>query len=475
MEDETPDLADLRNYMWRSGDLSWKLDGLQASIRKAIHDAKAKCALILSSRQIGKSFLIVCMALEWLLKHEKMGNRKIARIIAPTLKQCADIVADNLEPIADDAPAGLVERIKSEYRWKVGKRCELRLGALEREHVNGNRGGNAGLIIYEECGFVRGEDFTYGTKSVLGPQLLRTGGIELYISSPSEDPEHPLHTEILPRCAELGTAFRYTVHDSPSLTPELIREAMDRCGGEDSDSWRREYLAMIIRPRSLVVIPDYDESIHVRAFTEPVECLWQVTLDWGGVKDMTVALLHTREWIHDVDLVWDELCYPPNTPTSTIIQGLRDLTSGRQIHAWYADVPGQLQVDVNDAYQIPLAIPPKSDWKASVTAMATRFTRRKVLIHPRCLFLRQSCRGGIFNNIRTDFARTPALGHMDALAALMYAIRTTSKDDPYAMPRQPDPEKVLSIVRPPPEAAMAEMLVPKSFPGIGRSFGSFRR
>lgn len=460
---DEPTEDEIREFMWREGDLEWKLDSLQASIRNTIHAKHAKAACILSSRQIGKSYLISTMAIEWLLRQHKF---KIARIVAPTLKQCADIVADNINPICADAPAGLIERIKSEYRWKVGK-GELRLGALERAHVDGNRGGNASLIIYEECGFVKADDFNYGVNSVLGPQLLRTGGIEMFISSPSEDPEHPLHTDVLPRCAELGTAFRFTVYDSPSLTPALIREAMERCGGEDTDAWKREYLAQIIRPSSLIVIPSYDEQIHVKAFGDPLACKWHVTVDWGGVRDKTVALLHTHEYGAATDLIADERVWPANTPTSSIIDGLRALAGGREIHRWTADVPGQLQVDLQSAYDLEVTLPQKSDWQASVNAMSVKFSTQKILVHPRCLFLRQSCRGGMFNKTRTDFERSDALGHMDALAALMYAVRTQDRENPYYA-KEPSRDRYFIVKGPDEELDLATTLSPKAF-------GNFRR
>lgn len=467
---DDPTLEDIQAFMWRVGDLEWKLDSLQASIRNTIHKKKAKSVCILASRQIGKSYLASTMAIEWCLRQ---GKSKIARIVAPTLKQCADIVADNLGPICGDAPAGLIDRSKSEYRWRIGK-SELRLGALERAHVDGNRGGNASLIIYEECGFVKGDDFNYGVNSVLGPQLLRTGGIEFFISSPSEDPEHPLHTTILPRCAEAGTAFRFTVYDSPSLTPELITEAMRRCGGENTDDWKREYLAQIIRPSSLVVIPSYDETQHVSQFHEPLACKWQITIDWGGVRDKTVALLHTHEFVHDTDLIVDERVWAANTPTSEIIKGLRELAADREIARWSADVPGQLQVDLQSAYDLPVSVPPKSDWQASINAMSVRFSTGKIKIHPRCLFLRQTCRAGHFNRQRTDFERSESLGHMDALAALMYALRTQDRENPYTHTGLPR-DRYFVVAAPEEDMDLAEALNPKVFGAATKTFGSFRR
>ena len=41
-----------------------------------------------------------------------------------------------------------------------------------------------------------------------------------------------------------------------------------------------------------------------------------VTIDWGGVKDKTVAALHTYDYLQNKKLFWDERVHDPNTPTS---------------------------------------------------------------------------------------------------------------------------------------------------------------
>ncbi len=429
-----PSYDDLKSTFWRLGDLRYKLDSLQRGISKTVRSHEAKKVLILSSRQIGKSYWACAYALEYLANNPG----KIVRIVAPTLKQCGDIVQDNLLPICRDAPEGFIVPKKSEYRWDLANGSSLRLGALERAHVDGNRGGNASIVIYEECGFVKADDFTYGVNSVLGPQLLRSNGREIFVTSPSEDPDHPIHIAILPECEALGTLFRYTVYDSPSITAPQIEEAARRCGGVDTEAFKREYLAQIIRPSSLMIIPDYDPRRHVVPFRLPTSLVWNVTIDWGGVRDLTVALLHTYDFLSNKYLIWDEMMWKANTPTSKIVDDLRVWESDYPIAARWADVPGQTQVDLIAIHNYQTSTPPKSDWVASVNQMAVRFSMDQIMIHPRCIFLQRSIRGGMFNKNRTDFDRSLELGHMDALAALMYALRAQDLDNPYGEYVPPD-------------------------------------
>lgn len=477
------------HYMWqREKDLSYKLDNLQIRIHEIVNSVKAKKVCILSSRQIGKSYWDCCFSLQFLV----LFPNKIARIVAPTLKQAGDIVQDNLARIILDAPPGFITNRKTDYRWELSNGSSLRLGALERANVDGNRGGNASLVIYEECGFVKQEDFIYGVNSVLGPQLLRSKGIELYVSSPSEDPDHPLHTQVLPECESLGTAFVFTVFDSPSITRDMVAEAMRRSGcvfDMDfidgvyqlkyinaqtvnelaskrnvflSEAFRREYLAEIIRPATLMVIPGYNPAIHVSPFRMPINCVWSITVDWGGVRDLTVALLHTYDYLTDTDLIWDEKMWPANTSTDIIYNGLQEWEEAYPVQTRWGDVPGQLQVDLASQYDYQINLPQKSDWKASVNNMSARFSTNKILIHTRCTFTQKSCRAGMFNKNRTDFERTPDLGHCDALAALMYAIRSQDRSNPYEK-SVPSRDHVFFLPKPNESEDLGEMLNPKRF------------
>jgi hypothetical protein len=67
------------------------------------------------------------------------------------------------------------------------------LGVLERANVDSLRGGNANLVICEEGGFVSSDDYDYALRSVIGPQLLRSGGQLIHVTTPSRR-TRPLHS-----------------------------------------------------------------------------------------------------------------------------------------------------------------------------------------------------------------------------------------------------------------------------------------
>ncbi len=466
-----------RQTLWHRGNLSYKLDSLQKSIKEAINKAEGDEVCILSSRQIGKSYLIACLALEYCIKHP--GS--IVRIMASTLKQVGDIVADNIDPIIADAPIGLVQREKSSHRWRVGQ-SSLRVGPLERAHVDGNRGGNAEAIFLEEGGFIPSEDYRYAIKSVIGPQLLRSGGRLFHVTTPStEEVDHMIHTEILPKCELMGTAFRYTIDDSPQITPELRAKAVERCGGENTVAWQVEYMARIIRNEESVVIPPFSAGLHVKQFEDPLETIWQVAIDFGGVRDKTAALLYTYDFRRNRYLWKDERVFEPNTSTDEIVAEIKRMEGSLSIGARWADAPGQLQIDLEQVLGYSVAPPQKDDWRASVNALQVSFAQNLHEIDPACKFLIQSLSFGRFNKNKTDFDRNPVLGHCDALAAMIYGFRMADRTSPYPY-MKPSRDRYFTMSQGKSEFdKLGDALSPKTFggdfsSGVGhKRFGSFRK
>ncbi len=471
METEDFTRLDIRHYLWRRGDLSWKLHATQKKIHEVVASSSSDEVLVFSSRQLGKSYWAAIYALEYCIKHPN----SIVRILAATLKQIQDIVNDNINPICQDAPHGLIERQKSSYRWQVGS-SSLRIGPLERAYVDYNRGGNAALVICEEGGFVKSEDYDYAVKSVIGPQLLRSGGKLIHVTTPSKDPLHVIHTETLPKAALHDALFRYTIYDNPQISTEQIEKAKELCGGAHTEAWRREYLAEVVRDPASTIVPTFDESRHVRDFKTPSTARYYMAIDWGGVRDKTVGLIYGYDFQRDRVLFLDEFVVEPNTPTEAIVRVARDkaaILPDPLLGVW-ADCPGQLQIDLHQSHGFEVRLPIKDDWQAGINNMQLAFARGFVEIHPRCKFLIQSLHSGQYNKHRTDFERSAVLGHCDALAAAMYALRMVDKTMPSDLPNYPK-NRYLQVNKPPKdEEIVASAIVPKSFISDRKRFGSFK-
>jgi hypothetical protein len=196
---------------------------------------------------------------------------------------------------------------------------------------------------------------------------------------------------------------------------------------------------------SKVVIPHFDPKKHVAQFRLPNPCNLQLTGDWGGVRDLTVGLVHTYDFMTNRLLIWDEIKFDQNTPSRIICKEMRKKWDDLDFHSVHFDVQGQTSIDMHQYDFWDCAIPPKSDWLATVQTMSSLFTCDQILIHPRCSFLIKSIKGGVFNKHRTDFERFSepgGIGHCDALAALMYANRVQNRENPYPNPHWSNNEQI---------------------------------
>lgn len=451
---------------WRAADLTFKLWPQQEIIYHSIRSLPPHIdeAVVLCARQFGKSHLGVILAIEDCLRYDDV----CILIIGPTLKQTREIVAPRLRRIAQDAPPGLIRPSKSEGKWYIGT-SELVIGGMD-VNSSAQRGKTVQTVYIEEIVESKEDDYLEALRSDIGPALTHSkGGKIIYLTTLPKIPDHPFITDTMARAELNGALYRYTIDDNRALSEEQYEACVRRSGGRHTDDFRREYLCEIIRDRQLVIVPDFDARLDVEAFTIPHWFNYQIFTDWGGVRDMTVSLLMGYDFLRAVDYVIDEMVWPANTPTENIVDDWKKWGVGIEWDKFLSkkpqaeqkqfifkgvypkkhviDAPGQLQVDLRDTHRIAFDTPNKEDWESNVNHMANRFAIRKIKIHPRCRFTKQTCQSGIFNKKRTDFERTTALGHMDAAAALMYAIRDLDRSSPY--PAQSQQSSNMFIAQPP--------------------------
>ena len=308
------------------------------------------------------SHLGVILALEDCLRYDDV----CIVVVGPTLKQTREIVAPRLRRIMADAPPGLIQPSKSEGKWYVGT-SELVMGGMDM-NSSAQRGKTVQNVYVEEIVDSRPDDYLESLRSDIGPALTHSvGGKLIYLTTLPKIPDHPFITETMP-AAELNNAlFVYTIDDNAALSQAQYDACVKRSGGKHTDDFKREYLCQIIRDRNIVIIPDFNREVHV---SENIEALTdmnlEVFIDWGGVRDKTAALLMGFDYLRALDYVLDELIWPHNTPTEQIVKDIRNNWGRYDIKRYYADAPGQLQVDLASQYQFDVTVPLKSDWEAAV-------------------------------------------------------------------------------------------------------------
>ena len=430
-----------RHRMWLDGELSWKIwlqqEPIYEGIRSVASSAPVEEIVVLCARQFGKSHLGVILAVEDCIRYPDC----CILIVGPTLKQAREIVTPRINKIRQDAPPGLIRPSKSEGKWYIGS-SELVIGGFD-QNSSSQRGKTVQNIYIEEVVDSNPDDYIESLRSDLGPALTHSkGGKMIYLTTLPKIPDHPFIIDTMVRAELNGVLYSYTIDDNKQLSPEQYDACVRRAGGRSTVDFRREYLNEIVRDASIVVVPDFAAERHVKASHFPAAASAQTTIDWGGVRDYTVALLHWYDYVRNKLVIFDERWFPHNTPTSVITAAVLEMESklpeGDIKHVKrVADAPGQLMVDLTQA-GFSITAPPKDDWIAAVNNMAVHFSRDEIEIDPRCKLLVQTCNSGTFNKNRTDFERTQALGHCDALACLMYAVRTQTRDSPFVKLHNPN-------------------------------------
>ena len=440
------DNVKLQNTLWLLGDLSWKLHPGQLEIYrelyKHIEEGKKEFAFRIS-RQYGKSYLTVVLAIEACIKYPNI----IVRILGPTLDAVAKIVEDNLVPIIRDAPKGLIKKHKSDKRYNFSNGSSLRIGTLERAHIDATaRGGNSSIIFLEECAAsVKSEDLKYAIESVINPQLLRSskekgGGLLVYITTPSNLLNHYFHEVIEPPLMLSNTYWCRTIYDNPQLSSDQIKLAMKRCGGEHSEAWQREYLCRLFRSEIVTIIPEFNVSEHIKELSIPIYKRMYTIIDFGGSKDCTSALLCYWDFDRKKFCIIKEVFAKPQTTTVEIVRQIVEMEAFDNfgVIARKADMPGLISVDLNQTYKFTCSQVLKDDASGALQNVRSMLYNNEIEIDPRCAMLIKTLLYGNWNKSRTDYQRTDELGHCDAIDALVYACRDIDKKDPRPVKKQYD-------------------------------------
>ena len=422
-----------KDSLWYAGNLRFLLHDAQKIIYDDFYASTDREIVMLCARRFGKSFLSIILCLEYAIRNPNT----ITRFVPPEITQGWQIALPTMMKLEQSYPVGLIRYHKTEKAWQVGKNSWLYLGGFDSQR-DSQRGGEASLIVCDEAGFSDPDQYNYTMRSVLKPQLLHTRGRLVIPSTPSKYTDHPFMTETVFEARMAKKLHMYTIYDNPLLDAEQIEQAKVDCGGEHTEDWRREYLCETVRSTSMTVIPKWSND-YVRDF-EPNPYSYRVLVgDFGGTNDKTVIHALSYEFITSATGIVqfiDERVYDPNTSTIEIVKGIKELhdkwikpgKAPEQDHTAYLDCPGQLQVDLNNQHNMNVRIPFKDDFFAGVNLINIFINQKRIVVHPRCTFTAMTFENARFNERRTDYIRSPILGHCDAIASAIYGIRMLCKD-----------------------------------------------
>lgn len=435
--------------LWRQGVLDWKLSEVQRIMKQQILNDANKINVTLSSRRIGKTYLMCTMALETCLQIPGA----IVKYAFPKQNMAKKMLVPVMRKILEDCPKDIKpEFMTADKVFRFPNGSEIQISGTDNGNIENLRGGDSHLNILDEAGFIF--DLTYGVRSVLGPTTKTTGGRTILISTPSRSENHEFITDwVYPYQAE-GRIKVFTIFDNPNLTQDAIKEALSEYPTGDKDPmFRREYLCEISRSSETAILPSLtpinEKIIISNSYEIPVFRDCYVSMDIGG-SDLTAIVFGYYDYLNATTVIEDELIFGKEVNTKAVAEAIRK----KEEELWVnpidrSPMPPYLRIadnnnlimltDLQRDYGITFIPTRKDNREAAINNLDVSISQHKILVNPKCKHTIYHMKFAEWNKSRTAFKNlknSPSGevkgGHADALAALIYLHRNIIKSkNPY--------------------------------------------
>lgn len=427
----TPETA--RDMLWEMGDLTFRLDENQIQLRDSYLNSKSKNVVWACSRRIGKSYTLCVIAIE------KCLSKRNATVcyLASTQKDVRNIIRPLMRQLTADAPESIrpIEK-KAEGIWFFPSTgSQIKIMGCDGGRADSARGSDSDLCLIDEAGFV--DDLEYIIKSILNPTTLLTKGKIILASTPPKTPTHEF-VVFMNQAKIDGSFVRKTIYDNPRLTQDDIRQvAEDDCGGIDTISFRREYLAEVIPDDDMMIVPEFKKELQpeiVRAYVRPPFYDNYVAMDVGS-KDLTVVLFAYYDFKAAKLIIEDEYVVTGKEFTTDVLaknirlkeaEHFTDKFTGELIKPRKRVSDNELLL-INDLYRthkLLFLATKKDDAESALNNLRVSIANKSIIINPRCKVLISHLEAGVWNKQKTSFARSGLkYGHFDAIDTLKYLVR----------------------------------------------------
>lgn len=425
---------------WEKGILSWKLDSNQLGMYERIAEMRALARKIVlnCSRQLGKSYFICVYMIEQAIRNPGWQIKYAAQ----TAKQVRKILKPHFREILKDCPEHLRPKWHSqdgEYRFPNGS--VITVAGCDRDNAETLRGQHCHLGIVDEGGAI--DDLLYVVNDILLPQTLNTGGRLVIISTPAKTPGHAFK-QLCDEAEALGTLIERDIYCNPRLSEKDLEELKRDSGGEESTTWKREYLCQHVTDEASAVIPEAtkeavnkivilisskeDRSYRPRYFDT------YVFLDPGWNPDFAgltwcITDFERSAWIIERDFMMRKMATIP------LAKKLREVTDelwgkGHRPYMCISDIDHRLIADLAQCkpedggpwFFTPTA---KDNLDEAINGVRQSLTHQKhpLWLHPDAKIAKRQLQNATWNKTRTKFARTSLDGHYDVLASMIYGRR----------------------------------------------------
>ncbi|HLX53596.1 MAG TPA: hypothetical protein VKR58_06630, partial [Aquella sp.] len=251
--------------------------------------------------------------------------------------------------------------------------------------------------------------------------------------------DHEFHN-IIEKAEIDESLIKKTIFDNPRITAQDIKEAIDECGGEETQTFKREYLCKIEKDTETSVLPEFTEELQkeiVRDWPKPPFYDAYVAMDLG-FNDLTVILFGYYDFRAGKIIIEDEIVYDFNKPdknlqdfTKLILNKEEDLYTNiytNEVKKPYVRVSDIDYIVTNEIYVASKKLlnfdaTKKDDNDAAINNLRLLLSGKKIIITPKCTTLIQHLKNVKWRKGKKIFARSQDNGHYDAVDALKYLVR----------------------------------------------------
>jgi hypothetical protein len=268
---------------------------------------------------------------------------------------------------------------------------------------------------------------------VVPQTMYREGAKIIMISTPPKTPDHDFKDFVVKAQAE-NAYVELDIYKNPMVTPEMVDEYRKECLTETD--FQREYLCKFVTDQTLSIVPEmrgYDYKRKPKDEFYPLYHKYNA-MDLG-VRDLNVNLYGYYDFKRaKIVIERESIMNGPEMTTPILAAEIKK----NEVELWGQDPKVYKRVadnnnpllllDLGNIHGLYYHSTDKDQLHAMVNEMRVWFASGRIEIDESCKILIGSLMYGIWNDKRSEFARSKVLGHYDAVAALMYLIRNIDQN-----------------------------------------------
>jgi hypothetical protein len=425
----TPELI---RIAWEQGRLGYRMRNSQKILRSCWLKTRERSRkfFVEATRRLGKSSWGLMMLAEDAI--QTSAHREF--FYAPVGNGLLDYIQPIIKDVFEDCPADLKPKfVAKEFKLLFRNDSEILFRAANLGQADRRRGNKANVAFIDEARDIT--DLKKLIESVVFPSLFdandgdKDSGYLIISSTAADTTDHPLH-EYRERALVEDWLASIDIEDAHKFDPTVFtRSRIDEWKSEtDEISYLREYGCMWVRDGRLVLVPEWKKDfIREVPHSEFFPLLHKYLFLDVGVNDATSVLFAYYDFPNAKLVVEDEIWLTDEeVTTNNIVEMSKQKEKALGYDKMYRRIGDcAAKLTLQDLSSQGLAIGPcqKADLLSMVSKVRMEVNTGRVLVHPRCVKLIACLENGMWNKSHDAFAKSAALRHFDALAALMYGVR----------------------------------------------------